>query len=455
MPRTRSFWIRSVRAPIFAALLFASCGGGSGPVLDLTVEEVPSPAEGWSGQPHLASSDAGVVLSWLETRADADGRETTLVMDRWSGSGWAGRRTVVRSEDLLVNWADFPAVVPLDDGALAAHWLVRGSGSGEDYGMRVSVSGDGGATWTDPWIPHEDRSAVAHGFATIFPVEEGVGVIWLDGRGQPGAGESEPDSTPAAPPATRADPRRLGDVSLWFRSLGLPQDLPSLISPAESAGPEILLDGQTCECCQTDVSRSAEGPVLFYRDRSPEEVRDIYVLRRVGGEWEAPRPVHDDGWVFPACPINGPAADSRGEEVAVAWFTAVDDRPRVLLAFSDDAGAEFDAPVRIDDGNPSGRVDVVLLTDGTALVSWLERVQGGAEVRVRRVTRSGGRSEMVPVAVTGGGQASGFPQMVATSDGWILFAWTDSRDTESRVRTARARVGGLGEGAGNPSGGAP
>lgn len=454
--------IRSIPGILLVSTLVASCGGGSGSGLELTVEEVRSPAEGWSGQPHLAASDSAVVLSWLETRADARARETTVLVDRWSEAGWEGRRTVAQGEDLLVNWADFPAVVPLNGGALAAHWLVRGSGSGEDYGMRVSVSGDGGRTWTDPWIPHEDRSGVAHGFATLFSTGDGVGLVWLDARGQPGAGDTAPRDDEsedasregrASTSAPSAGPPQIGEVSLWFREISFPTDSTRTASLPAAAGPEILLDGQTCECCQTDVTRSAAGPVVFYRDRSPEEVRDIYVLRRIDGEWEPPRPVHDDGWVFPACPINGPAADARDRQVAVAWFTAVDDRPRVRLSFSSDAGASFQDPIPVDDGNPSGRVDVVLLPDGTALVSWLERLQGGAEIRVRRVTPSGQRSEAVAVAVTGGGQASGFPQMVEAPDGSVLFAWTDTRDGASRVRVARARLAGAEGEVGNDPGG--
>ena len=435
MVETRWATLRSVSYALLVPIVVAACGGASDPGLDLTVEEIPSPAEGWSGQPHLAASEAAVFLSWLETRADAGGRETTLLVDRWSDSGWHGRRTVARGEDLLVNWADFPAVVPLEGGSLAAHWLVRGSGSGEDYSMRVAVSGDGGSTWTDPWIPHQDRSGVAHGFATLFPVREGLGLVWLDGRGQPG------------------DTPEVGDVSLWYREAAVPADLTSTPSLAGTAGPEVLLDGQTCECCQTEIARSSQGPVLFYRDRSPDEVRDIYVLRRIDGAWEDPRAVHDDGWVFPACPINGPAADARGERMAVAWFTGVGERPRVRLAFSSDAGATFQPPLEIDDGNPSGRVDLVLLPDGTALVSWLERGPEGADLRVRRVAPSGERSEAVSVAETGGGQSSGFPQMVAASDGTVLFAWTDSRGGESRVRLARGRLTGIAtDGADTPGG---
>ncbi|MDX1566163.1 MAG: sialidase family protein [Longimicrobiales bacterium] len=401
--------------------LLSSCSEDSAPTLVLQIEEIPSPARGWSAQPHLAPSESGVVLSWLETRADADGRETTLWMDRWSPTGWSGPRAVAHGSDLLVNWADYPSVIPLGDEALVAHWLVRGGRGGEDYGVRVAASRDGGRSWSEPWTPHEDRSATAHGFATLFPLNGGFGVVWLDGRGQAGNPE--------------------GDVSLWFREMATEGTTAPGVSALTSI-PEVMLDGRTCECCQTDAAVTADGPLVAYRDRSPAEIRDIRVIRRVGERWQDPTLVHEDGWLFPACPINGPAVDAHERRVAVAWFTAADETPRIRLAFSTDAGASFAAPVRIDDGSPSGRVDVVLLTDGSAVVSWLERVEGGTEVRARRVSPSGGRSAATRIAATSGGQASGFPQMVEGPGDDLVFAWTDSRSGESRIRLARARPGG-------------
>ena len=49
------------------------------------------------------------------------------------------------------------------------------------------------------------------------------------------------------------------------------------------------------------------GPVAVYRDRSPEEIRDISVVRLVDGVWTEPAPVHADNWMIEGCPVNGPA----------------------------------------------------------------------------------------------------------------------------------------------------
>ena len=124
-----------------------------------------------------------------------------------------------------------------------------------------------------------------------------------------------------------------------------------------------LVDEDVCDCCQTDVARTSAGPIVVYRDRTGDEVRDIYVTRLVGGEWEPGRPVAEDGWTISGCPVNGPQLSSSGDTVVVAWFTAPEQRPVVYLAFSRDGGESFGDRIRVDEGDPLGRVDVELLEE--------------------------------------------------------------------------------------------
>jgi hypothetical protein len=178
--------------------------------------------------------------------------------------------------------------------------------------------------------------------------------------------------------------------------------------------------------------------VVVYRDRSADEVRDIGAARFVGGRWTEPTLVHRDGWKIEGCPVNGPSIAADGRRVAVAWYTAAGDTPRVRVAFSSDAAAQFGAPVEVDDGKPMGRVDVALLADGSALVSWLERTADGGEVRARRVYADGRRGQAVTIAKTSVERASGFPHLVRSGDR-IVFAWTEA-SKPSAVRTATLTV---------------
>lgn len=171
---------------------------------------------------------------------------------------------------------------------------------------------------------------------------------------------------------------------------------------------------------------TAEGPVIVYRDRSEEEMRDISIVRWKAGKWTEARAVHNDGWKLSGCPVNGPSVSAVGKKVAVAWFTAMNDKPQVRLAFSADAGESFGKPITIDDGNPAGRVEALMLEDGSALVCWLEKATGSGSVRVRRVRPDGKMDGSILVAPNGMARSNGFPQMVRTGQ-TLVFAWVSSR----------------------------
>jgi hypothetical protein len=204
---------------------------------------------------------------------------------------------------------------------------------------------------------------------------------------------------------------------------------------------EHLVDGMTCDCCPVSAAALPDGGALVaYRDRSEEEIRDIYTVRFDGTTWGEPRRVHADDWYLTGCPVNGPAVDGVGPRAAVAWFTAAGDIPRVNIAFSEDSGGTFGEPVRVDLGRPTGRVDAVLLEDGSALVSWIEGAGEGREagILVRRVTADGAPGEPSTVEATTTDRASGFPRMVRSGDE-VVFAWTGTGEAR-QVRSAVAAL---------------
>jgi hypothetical protein len=202
-------------------------------------------------------------------------------------------------------------------------------------------------------------------------------------------------------------------------------------------GPDVELDARTCDCCQTDSARTREGLVVVYRDRSETGIRDIALLRQAATGWSEPVQVARDGWLIDACPVNGPAVDARGDTVVVAWFTAAD-KPRVRLAFSMDGGRRFRDPIEVAAGKVAGRVDVALLPDGRAVVSWLEDATGSAEIRAQPFTEEGPAGTVAVIARSEVARSSGFPQM-ALVDGALLFAWTRPGDPP-QVQAALARL---------------
>ena len=387
-----------------------------------------SPAAAGSAEPSLAvAQDGRVYMSWLEPRDSGHALRFATLSD----SSWSAPRTIREGTDFFVNWADFPSIEVLDEQRLAAHWLQRNGQGTYAYGVRIALSSDGGESWSEAITPHRDSSQTEHGFVAMWREGARLGAVWLDGRNFAKAA-SDSASTDAAHGAGKADDGHDSGSEMMLLATTLGADA--------ALGAEEVLDSRTCDCCQNSAAMTADGPIVAYRDRSPDEIRDIHVTRRVGGRWTEGAPVHRDGWRIDACPVNGPAVAASGSRVVVAWFTAAGDSARVKVAFSDDAGATFGAPVMVDDGNPAGRVDVALLEDGSALVTWIERTGGDdAAVRARRVSGTGGgRGAALTIATSSAKRASGFPRTAIRGDD-VIFAWTVPGEP-SEVRVARASL---------------
>jgi hypothetical protein len=181
-----------------------------------------------------------------------------------------------------------------------------------------------------------------------------------------------------------------------------------------------------------------------YRDRTAEEIRDISLVQLAGGNWTAPRTVHGDSWYSRSCPVNGPSVAAWGSEVAVAWFTAARDSAKVLLSFSSNNATRFSTPVRVDAGEPIGRVGAVMLDARTAWVSWLERSsQYNSQLRLRRINAGGATSAAYVLAAPNLTHATGFPRMVQRR-GEIFLAWSTAAGTGAppSIRVARVSVAG-------------
>ena len=376
------------------------------------IDSIASPAAPGSAEPYLAvAPDGRVYMSWLEPAGSGHALRFAIL----DGTKWSSARTIRAGSDFFVNWADFPSIIVLADGRLAAHWLQRNGSGTYAYGVQISQSGDDGNTWSPPVSPHRDSSQTEHGFVAMWRERDNLGVVWLDGRKFSKQGHNAAN-----------------EMML----------LSTTLDAKGTLGAEVPLDERTCDCCQNSAAMTSDGPVVTYRNRSADEIRDIYVTRLVGGKWTTGLPVHADNWKIAACPVNGPSVSASGRRVALAWFTAANDSARVKIAFSEDAGAKFGAPIRVDGGIPAGRVDVALLTDGSALVSWIERIGGDtAAVRVRRVRSNGKVGATLTIAKSSATRASGFPRMAVTPSD-VVFAWTVP-GRPSSIRVARASTGGF------------
>jgi hypothetical protein len=165
------------------------------------------------------------------------------------------------------------------------------------------------------------------------------------------------------------------------------------------------------------------GPIVVYRNRSEKEIRDIGIVRFENGKWTEPQIVIEDNWHIPGCPVNGPAIDASGSTVAIAWFTAANDNAKVQIAFSEDNGATFGLPVRIDNGNAMGRVDLIMLDANNAVVSWMEPSGLDTVINIVKVSSDGSQGKPLTITKTRSERSSGFPQMELLGDK-LYIAWT-------------------------------
>lgn len=391
-----------------AMLLIAGETGGA------TLRALSTPTPRGSAEPRLSEGPGGTLaMSWLEPRP---GRGHRLRWSHWTGRQWTRPTTIAEGDSFFVNWADFPSVQWLEGRRWVSHWLWRNGGDTYAYEVRLSFSEDGGKTWGKPVVPHRDGTQTEHGFVTVVSEAGRARVLWLDGRqfvGHDAHGAPGPDMT--------------------LRT--------ALVDADGGLEDETELDGRTCDCCATAAGIGDAGVIVAYRDRSVDEVRDIALVRRTGSGWSGPASLHADGWTIAGCPVNGPALDADGRQVAIAWFTAAAETSRVLAAYSSDGGATFQAPVRIDTGSPLGRVGVALLPGGGAFITWIEAGESQVRILGRRMSALGKLGAPTTIARTSAARASGFPQLVRAG-GDLYFAWTEA-GRASRIRAARMSLSTL------------
>jgi hypothetical protein len=361
-----------------------------------------------SAQPRLTSEPDGTpILSWLEP----DGRQRVLKYARFEAGGFSAPHEVLRDDRMFINWADFPSVTPITDSLWFAHWLRRRPESGA-YDVATAISKDAGLSWSEAEQMNEDEAVAEHGFVSVFPWNQGIAAFWLDGRDLANWSFDDPDA-------------------LLGTSLRLARyDAAGTVTSRE------IVDPLVCDCCQPDVARAEDGPIVAYRDRTEAEIRDVVVRRWVDGGWSAPVQTGQEGWFIEGCPVNGPSIAADGNDVAVSWFTAPDNRGRVRFARSSDGGASFSEAIDVDSDGAYGQTGTALDRDGRAVISWWRRAaEGGLDLMVRSYGADGAGGAELKVGHETIGSPVDVPQLIAAEGGYLI-AWT-SFDNGGTVRLAR------------------
>ena len=394
--------IDSPNAALFGLLFGLSISISSYAAGQGQLTRLPSPAPANSSLSRVVADESGeIYLSWVSQ----DAEQATLAFARLTSEGWDAAQVISEGRNWFVNWADFP-VLSVDSSGMVAHWLQMSATGTYDYEIRARFYAQDKATWTEARTIHTDGISAEHGFVSMLPLNDGTTLIsWLDGR----------ETVHSEPPG-----------AMTLRA-GIFDKSGANISEWE-------LDHRVCDCCQTSSAMTENGPIIVYRDRSQQEVRDIYATRLVDGAWTLPQAIHNDNWQIAGCPVNGPSVAAMNKRVAVAWFNAKDDVPKIQLVLSTDSGLSFSEPIVVESPNTNGRVDTTILDSGNIIVSWMDTA-GEAKIMLSRYDINGELLSTTEVAGSSPSRRSGFPIIEAVGNS-VYVTWTDI-DATPQVKVAR------------------
>jgi len=371
--------------------------------------EIAAPAPRGSMTPRVtAMVDGSVILSWLEP--NDDGTAAFRFSLRRNGT-WSQPVTIAVGLLFSRDRASAPGVIALSSRNLIAYWSQKPASkepSGNAIELYMAASTDDGRHWSSPTLVNRSAAQPGedNGYASAAALNDSVAaLIWLDGRNW------EKD-------------KRVQLMSRTVRADGTMSELG-------------LLDHDTCTCCSTALVRTGSGLLAAYRGHTPENIRDISLIQNRAGAWSQPRIAHPDHWHIEACPVNGPHLDTDGTRTALIWFSAPQDQPAVKLAFSEDGGATFAPPLRIDTGNALGRAQVKLPPNQSAIAFWLENESGTARLLARHILNDALRDE--PFELSRGGNI-GYPHVARATEG-ILLTWAEKdKESVSRVRVGLLKI---------------
>ena len=385
----------------FFVIFLVSCEQGP----SWKIKEIVNPSNDSSGESSLlVGQDGQVYLSWIDLEQDTLSK---LQYATLTDGKFGKPHTIAQGANWFVNWADFPALVQFpNSNNLLAHWLQKSDNGTYDYDVRISSTDNRSGSWSPSKILHNDGIAAEHGFVSITPYEEDLLAVWLDGRKMKKSETEDKESS--------GHDHGVGAMTLRA----------AVIDKENNISNRIELDDQVCECCQTDVAITDQGPIVVYRNNE-KGIRDIYYTRGIGDDWTIPKAIYEDGWQIAGCPVNGPRIDALGSSVAITWYSGADQK--VKTVYSIDSGANFSEPLVVNDMETLGRLDICFISSSEYVISYMESQDDLADVVVKQYNIDDGTSVAHHIGKTSAARASGFPRLAASEDHlYVSYTYVDS-----------------------------
>ena len=362
-------------------------------------EIVQTPTNKNSLAPNLCSFGNHFVLSWIERNTDGEAR---LQMATWNGSEFDEIRLIAKSKGMFANWADIPSLVEAPSGDLYAHWLNRISNETYAYGIQIERSIDHGKSWQSLGWLHNDTSATEHGFVSLIPENRHVRAFWLDGRQMK---------------------KPTGKMMLR-----------TAILDGNEIESENMLDDDVCTCCPTGAIQLPSGSAVVYRDRLPQEIRDISLVHLKNNAWSKPSRIEKDNWVMPGCPVNGPSIATNGNIIAVSRFTVIKNKAKIILRLFKDGQTASGKEITLDENIPVGRCTTVCSKDAVYNI-WIGVDKKQTVLRMAEVSLSGKIKRKITLVPIDKDRSSGMPRAIF-SNNYLWVSWTGS----NQVRLGRLKA---------------
>ena len=387
---------------IFTLLTIISCT-----TKEVFIENIPFLYGDNNAQPNLVSSNGALSLSWISSK---NKNKASLHFSQFKKGKWIKPQKIANGSDWFVNWADFPAHA-INEDLIITSYLKKSDSGTYTYDVILNLQKLSGEKIKKDFLLNTDGVKAEHGFVSIIPNNnKGFFITWLDGRNTV---EKKLDGHHKPMTIRFAEITNTGEV----------------INESE-------LDEAACDCCQTSIAMTNNGPIVVYRDRSENEVRDIYTIRNINGVWEEPNPLHNDGWIINGCPVNGPKVAVNSTNLAIAWFTVFNDNPIVNVSFSKTNGDSFGIPFKLNDLDAIGRVDVAFLNNEEVIVSYMEVDDIGTYLRIKKVSVTGEISKPITISKIDGGRNTGVPQLEIINNE-IFIVWTISLEGINQLKSIK------------------
>lgn len=375
----------------------------SGPIIQAIDKDV--------SLPYLTTHQDKAYISWVEQSE----KTSRFYFGQLEQNEVHSVQLIAEGDDWFVNWADYPQIRFFENGSILAVFLKKSGPGTFAYDIMYTLSKNG-EDWTNPLKLHDDNSQTEHGFVSMSPWGENMLITWLDGRNTAGGHHHNHEHGHQGQMTLRA----------------------ALLDSKGDKIDEWLLDDRVCDCCQTSSTVSNSGPAVVFRDRSATEIRDIGFISWEGTHWKETKIIHLDLWEIAACPVNGPRIASFDNTLAIAWYTAAQDKPEVKLVFSEDHGLTFGSPVQIGLGKTVGRVALQMLDDAHAFIIWMEE----RKILGKKVAKGGVVANPIEISLSSEKRSSGFPQITKAGN-HIFLAWTDDTLAKKQIKTASLDIASI------------